>query len=271
MFIILMLIITAIAAYYGYALLNHAWPFTGIDLNQTGVFGDSWGAFTSIFSALGFCGVLWTINLQKKATEKIEEDARKREESEKIRDFENSFFNILSVLQTIINDMRVVNKRREVLAEGRSIFLYYFKSFKQDIKDNDLLTTFFEKNSYTDTYLARKNLLYIYKSYFSLRTQNLSHYFRYLYNAFKFIDESSIDDDFKKKYANILRAQLSDYELIILFYNSLTKNGYKFQKYFSSYAVLDNLPIEKLLSKHQVVFVNKKCWGGNKLAINEYN
>ncbi|MBD3706806.1 hypothetical protein IE983_06840 [Enterobacter hormaechei] len=102
-----------------------------MDSAEKGVFGDSWGAFTSIFSALGFCGVLWTLQLQREATRKIEMDSLKRDESEKLRDFENSFFNMLSILQTLIKDMRVENSSGRKLAEGRHVFLYFYKNFKK--------------------------------------------------------------------------------------------------------------------------------------------
>ncbi|NWC66225.1 hypothetical protein, partial [Cedecea sp. P7760] len=116
---------------YGYAISHDVWPFEGMDANQRGVFGDSWGAFTSIFSAMGFCGVLWTIKLQMDATKKLEDDAGRREQAEIVRDFENSFFNMLNILQEIIRDMKVSNSEKKNVAEGRHIFLYFYKSFKK--------------------------------------------------------------------------------------------------------------------------------------------
>ncbi|HFZ1027064.1 TPA: hypothetical protein ACIJR6_005214, partial [Klebsiella aerogenes] len=131
---LLMLISAIFGIGYGYAISHDVWPFEGMDANQRGVFGDSWGAFTSIFSAMGFCGVLWTIKLQMDATKIIEDDSRKREEAEKIRDFENSFFNMLNILQTLIKDMRVENSSGKTLAEGRHVFLYFFRRFKKEIR-----------------------------------------------------------------------------------------------------------------------------------------
>ena len=111
---------------YGYALSHDIWPFEGMDENQRGVFGDSWGAFTSIFSAMGFCGVLWTIKLQMDATKKLEDDAKKREQAEKVRDFENTFFNMLNIIQSLISGMQVVDRphKKYLLKEGAFFYIF---------------------------------------------------------------------------------------------------------------------------------------------------
>lgn len=87
---------------------------------------------------------------------------------------------------------------------------------------------------------------------------------------FKFISDAAIDDDSKKKYANILRAQISNYELLILFYNGNATHGRNFKKYFDAYAVLDNLPVDKLISNVHVLFFDKKAWGNNSAALSVF-
>ena len=106
-----------------------------------------------------------------------------------------------------------------------------------------------------------------YRFYFRNRAQNLSHYFRYIYNMFKIIHESDLSNVNKKKYANILRAQLSNYELLMLFYNANFVHGKKFKVYMNLYAILDNLPAEKLINKKHVAFYDKEAWGDNLDAL----
>ena len=59
----------------------------------------------------------------------------------------------------------------------------------------------------------------------------LDHYFRYLYRIMRFVDEAnfldrnSSDKTIRAKYMGILRATLSPYELVLLFYNDLSKYG----------------------------------------------
>ncbi|HCM5059076.1 TPA: putative phage abortive infection protein [Klebsiella aerogenes] len=264
---LLMLISAIFGIGYGYAISHDVWPFEGMDANQRGVFGDSWGAFTSIFSAMGFCGVLWTIKLQMDATKIIEDDSRKREEAEKIRDFENSFFNMLNILQTLIKDMRVENSSGKTLAEGRHVFLYFFRRFKKEIRQKYGILLDYELSDEIEVKKASLRMSNEYRFYFRNRAQNLSHYYRYIYNMFKIIHESDLTSVNKKKYANILRAQLSNYELLMLFYNANFVHGRKFETYMNSYAILDNLPAEKLINKKHVAFYDKKAWGENYDAL----
>ena len=56
----------------------------------------------------------------------------------------------------------------------------------------------------------------------------LGHYFRHLYQMVKYVallDETLFDEETKAGYVKLLRAQMSDYEQILLFYNSLTEQG----------------------------------------------
>ncbi|WP_306095776.1 putative phage abortive infection protein [Qipengyuania flava] len=80
-----------------------------------------------------------------------------------------------------------------------------------------------------------------------LRTQ-LAPYYRTLYNIYRYLDESEFADEVY--YNRIIRAQIPDHALAILFYNSLTPRGLRFQKYIEKYAILDNLPPELLFNPH---------------------
>lgn len=263
-----MFIIVMLGASYGYVILNGIWPFDSMELTQTGLFGDSWGAFTSIFSALGFCGVLWTIKLQRDATRQIELDAKKRENSEKLRDFENSFFNMLNILQTIIKDMRVGGDDKKIKKEGRQVFTHYYSRFKNEtLKKYKMDLIAYLDNLTFSLEKEKSTLSKSFEFYFRGRSGNFSHYFRYVYNMFKFIDCADIDDEDKKKYAKILRSQISNYELLILFYNGNGPHGEKFKHYINEYSLFDNLPIDKLISDVHVAFFEVESWGENEDAL----
>ena len=51
----------------------------------------------------------------------------------------------------------------------------------------------------------------------------LGHYFRNLYHVLLYVDQSAIGS--RVRYEKILRAQLSEYELTLLFYNCLCGYG----------------------------------------------
>jgi hypothetical protein len=50
---------------YGIALVAIVWPIDELSINKSGVFGDSFGLLTSLFSGLAFAGLIITIVMQK--------------------------------------------------------------------------------------------------------------------------------------------------------------------------------------------------------------
>jgi hypothetical protein len=73
----------------------------------------------------------------------------------------------------------------------------------------------------------------------------------------KFVHQSDIDD--KRLYTNLIRAQLSSYELVLLFYNCLSELGReKFKPLVEVYALLKTLPRDLLANApdHVPLFAN---------------
>lgn len=88
----------------------------------------------------------------------------------------------------------------------------------------------------------------------------LDSYFRMLYRIIKYVDESHVIEDKQKyDYICILRATLSWYELIILFYNGLSENGNKrFKPLAEKYALFNNLRIEELAKESERLLYKSK-------------
>ena len=84
----------------------------------------------------------------------------------------------------------------------------------------------------------------------------LGHYFRHLFQMVKYVsslDCSLFDEVEKSGYVKMLRAQMSDYEQILLYYNSLTEQGNAWNKkrgerfpedtgYIARFRLIKNLP-----------------------------
>lgn len=88
----------------------------------------------------------------------------------------------------------------------------------------------------------------------------LDHYFRHLYRVIKYIDESKvINNEQKYEYTSIVRSGLSQYELILLFYNCLSKHGKdKFKPLIENYALFNNLRTELLAKQEeQALYASK--------------
>lgn len=88
-------------------------------------------------------------------------------------------------------------------------------------------------------------LLAIYDHYFHIHLSDLGHYFRNLYHIVKFVERSSIRNSSKITYIKMLRAQLSNYELLLIAYNGMHEYGEKFQPLIEKYKILKNLNSEK--------------------------
>lgn len=76
---------------------------------------------------------------------------------------------------------------------------------------------------------------------------HLSSYFRNMYNAIKMVDESKILNDFEKyELIKIYRAQLSNPELYVIFFNVLSRFGKKWLQsdFINKYDFIKNIPLE---------------------------
>jgi len=166
--------------------------------------------------------------------------------------------------------MRIGGEGKKIDREGRSVFTYYYSRYKKYcIVQGDMeFIPYLDSNKFSMTKHAEKISAY-HDVYFRGRSGNFSHYFRFLYNMFKFISDANINDEEKKKYANILRAQISNYELLILFYNGNARHGVKFKEYFNKYSLFDNLPVDKLISDVHVLLHDQVAWGDNADAISK--
>lgn len=217
-----------------------------------GVFGDKFGAVNALFSGLAFAGLIATLlyqkeelKLQREELQQTREELKgQREEFEeqnktlKRQRFENTFFNMLSLQQEITNNLLLQckifqeNVERDVTYKGREAFkgIYEDAVFKYE----GIISTglkYILKNNWLDGYTKIP------------ATNRFDHYFRHLYRIFKYVDTTDlISDEERYEYACIVRSQLSDYELIMLFFNGLSDNGKeKFKPLIEKYAILKNM------------------------------
>lgn len=109
------------------------------------------------------------------------------------------------------------------------------------------------KNQDRKEFLPYVKLYFNYKP-FSGHAQRLGHYFRHLYLTVKSIANSSIVTDYNERmrYLRILRAQLSNHEQILLFYNWLSEYGNNWENdthfFFTEYSMIHNLWYDNLFA-----------------------
>ena len=240
------------------------------DLQERGTFGDKFGAVYSLFSGLAFAGLIYTIYLQQEELRLQREELRQtREEMARqtrefdeqnrtlqIQRFENTFFNMLGMLQEITQGLTFNYQR----ISGHKIYDQTGKSRRIFDPENVTLTgrAVFE-GLYKETDSCLKEII----KGKGIKGYNESdkiflfdHYFRYLYRIMKFVDTSSAisDNETRYQYIAMLRGQLSRYELIWLYYNGLSDMGSeKLKPLIEKYAMLKNVRQELIVDTDQYV------------------
>ena len=90
----------------------------------------------------------------------------------------------------------------------------------------------------------------------------LGHYYRNLYRIFKKIDETKLSDFDHDHYAKLVRAQLSEYEILLMFYNCLwVGDDDKFKKLIEKYQLLQGIKHSKLLERRHKDLYNENSYG----------
>ena len=235
-------------------------------------FGNFFGGFVgTIFSMLSVFLLIYTIvyqniNIQRTAIEsnffrmidyhnqnvdqlKIShlDSTRKNDYSEGRRAFVQFKIQIHRLFEVVykINDEKEFNLTKEEIADIVYIIFYYgidgsWKSFIEEKLHRynpiheELAKLIQDKiNLNPDYKIGRTN------------QTNLSTYFRNMYNAIKMIDETKIfTKKRKKELLKIYRAQFSNPELYLIFFNVLSRFGKKWKEnnYIIKYELIKNIP-----------------------------
>jgi hypothetical protein len=214
--------------------------FFGLNFNslaEAGQFGDMFGAVNAMFSGLAFAGVCYAIILQRNEIkiarseirytriimEEQKENIKKQNISIQTKSFEDTFFRMLEFLTGITDKIRletvIVSSQRMV--SGKESFTILLKRLRRKLE--------IEVRPFDEYY----------EDFYRENNAILGHYFRFLFNVMNFIDNSEIEN--KEFYAKIVRAQLSDDEVAVLFYNGLSARGKRFKPLIERYGLLKNL------------------------------
>ena len=235
-------------------------------LENPGLLGDSAGLINALFSALILGGAIYTLNLQRKeidanqkdnALEKFENKfyemirLHKQNVDEIIIDnfkgrraIEQLFLNFSEIFKNVENAIEQIEKStptndpKEIERFNRlTIYLSDDKNKAQYIHELSYGYFFYGIENYfltRDSTSVRYELnvdITIRLKQLSIPTPSnslLGHYFRHLYQTVQIVaNETIISEEAKNKYTKLIRAQLSDFEQALLYYNSLSIMGSK--------------------------------------------
>lgn len=243
-------------------------------LQNLGTWGDSYGVYNTLFSAFAFLVVAYTLYIQQNNERKTVLANR----FYAMLDHKEKLIEDMSVYPVSIGKPNI---KRNPIA-GRSVFVEYKIQLKYllravaevsaqrklnlsepDIADiayaifyygaiqKDFMKEYLRDYNNVDSLIEGINEtleLGKYKRYALFRSnQNyLSVYFRNIYNIIKMVDSSKLLSEVEKKeYIKVLRAQFSNAELFVLFFNLISRFGKKWvdNTYISKYELIQNLPL----------------------------
>ncbi|MBY2937186.1 putative phage abortive infection protein [Rhizobium leguminosarum] len=237
-----------------------------------GTFGDFiGGTLNPVLTFLTFMGLLMTIVLQQTELRDTREELARsatalvaQSKAADRQNFESTFFQMLALHNTIVGSIDLYYSGRAETADGRP------PKEGREMRGRDCFDQFFE--NFRDDYVAvdaamheQGKLQAAYEEFWSYRQQDLAHYYRYLYNVLRFVHEYEGDID-RHRYVKLLRAQLSDYELALLFYTALNRHGINYWLYIHEYQLLDNMPDSVLIKPDHKSLFSPQSFGEPKRA-----
>ena len=238
-------LILSFAVIFWFSLVIEWFP-GWIEESKRGAFGDSFGVVNALFSGLAFAGVIFAILLQKKELELQSSAIEEQKETLQRQNFESFFFQLLNMHGEIVNSIQIQGDREYSRRECFGYLSRYLKSrleiaIAQNRPKIEVFNATYEEEL------------------FSRFQPFVGHYFRHLYNVVKFVHEHEFFDEKefteKKRYTNLIRAQLSSDELGLLFYNCLSDRGAKFKDLVEKYALFEDMPSEVFIDPE-----DKECY-----------
>jgi hypothetical protein len=227
-----------------------------IGTSNFGEWGDFFGGVLNpILTFLTFMGLLITIVIQQtelresRSELKRSADALAEQASNmKRQSFESTFFKMLNTHNGILESIDLVNDDGKI-TRGRDCFVVFYSRLRKSY-DKRLAKKYKSNQDLTA-------LHYAYKEFWLKHQLELGHYFRFLYNIIRFIKESGYQDG---PYIRLIRAQLSDQELLLIFYNCVaSKHGERFKELVEEFALLDNMPKLRILSRAHLELIDKSA------------
>lgn len=219
------------------------WVFTRewiIDFSDTGEIGDTIGGIMGPFIAIAAAGLTFiAFWVQYKANIQQRHDIA-------IERFESNLFEMIHIQQEIINGLKIETveaQKNRILASGRDVFQFVYEAMPLRIKMGNESEIHRLKEALLNYEEVKMSLVFIEELCF------MDHYYRHLYRIFKYIDSANsmfFNKEKKYEYAAIVRATLSPYELVMLYYNCFSHPSFK--ELIEKYALLNNIRCDLLAS-----------------------
>ncbi|GLX86959.1 hypothetical protein tloyanaT_32120 [Thalassotalea loyana] len=228
-----------------------------------GEYGDFMGGVLNpILSFLAFTGVLITIVIQhrelKESRKQFERSANaldKQSESMDIQNFETTLFSLIDLHNEIVKQQHIIPEGNSNGLSGKSCFKYYYLEFvKHHINIEHIVKEFPNKELIEYSYLTFGG---------AIKTQ-AEQYFINLYSILRFIYQSEKVNS--EHYFKLFKAQLSRYELALIFYDGLVSNSSEKKELIEVSKLFENLDRSILANS----ITHPSLYNASAFALSEY-
>jgi len=219
-------------------------PFDQTEAKSWGQLGDILGGVLNPIYALGaLIAVLLTIVAQGEALGR--------------QNFESSFFQMLNLHNSIVQDMDAADYDGNTI-QGRDCIKKFLDEFERFYKSACYsIVREADPPKYLEDLTVDEEIeciLISYKEFKKNRDADSSHYMRNLFCLIDFVDHSAYRKD--EYYMRIIRAQLSISELVFIFYMVLGYQGksQRLKKLIEKYGLFKNIQSDNLFNQKHASF-----------------
>lgn len=223
--------------------LHYQWP-PNISLEALNSFGGNFNVLASLFTGLAFAGVIISIHLQSKELKTAIGAFEGQKNALQNQELDNKFFQMLHFFAEVKRNVKCCIDGTTY--GGNEVFEPLIKKLL------DAISIKYQKNE-------DKDILKIFKkefAEFNNEYEAVKYYFLNLYQILNYIKRQPVDEannHLVKLYTNMLRAQLSKNELILLAYNSIGVQAFtndNYQKLMEKYAFFEHLNLDDFKKSH---------------------
>lgn len=203
------------------------------EVGSAGQWGDTFGALNALFAALGFTAVILTLRQQQHQINAAQDDQHRQR-------FESSYFELLRLLR---------EARKEIRFQPSSDFSY--SVYHESPRSSEGLAAF--KTAWEEAFYwidlrgdgaTKEQVGEIYNRRIHERIESdLGPYFRILYTMLhRLRSDRVLTEEEKHRYGNLLRSQLTSFELALAGLNGLSSVSKDFGDLVTEFRLLKYLP-----------------------------
>lgn len=207
-----------------------------LDMTTSGQWGDTFGAFNALFGALGFTAVFATLLLQGAALKRQQDDLH-------LQRFEASFFELLGLLRELRSQITFRHSREYIkLTTTVDDTLTQSDAISAALLEMEFWLGPMEAGNFET--IDQDEVSQTYEECVHRRNEAaLAPYFRVMFTILRRISTDKVlDDEQRKEYGNLLRAQLTSEDIALAGYNALSTVSGNFIQYVKQFRLLRYVP-----------------------------